>query len=170
MPEFRRRADDHVRARLDPGEVALLQDLEGQLVALIGQDEGEVHDRLFPRAYLDPTEDTSEDEWQRLMHADLLRSKLGAAEVFASSLQRAETGKGFAEVLLAPEEVEAWLGALNDLRLALGVLLEVTPDTDPAAVGSDDPRARGLQLYGWLTWILGGLVEAVDPRRPGDPF
>lgn len=169
-PAFRRESDDRVRVRLESGEAALLQSLEGQLRALIAQDEGRVRDRLFPRAYLDPTEDTAEEEWQRLTHADLLKSKLRAAEVFAESLERADTAGSTTEVVLEPEEVEAWLGALNDLRLALGVLLDVTPETDPASVPPDDPRAQGLHLYGWLTWLLGSLVDAVDPRRPGDPF
>lgn len=169
-PDFRRESEDRVRIRLEPGEAGLLRRLEGQLRELIDQEEGGVHDRLFPRAYLDPTEDSAEQEWRRLMHADLLRSKLRAAEVFAESLERADTGGRITEVILEPDEVEAWLGALNDLRLALGVLLDVTPDTDPTAVRPEDPRAPGLHLYGWLTWLLGSLVDAVDPRQPGDPF
>ncbi len=169
-PDFRRESDDRVRVRLEAGEAALLQSLEGQLRALIAQDEGGVRDRLFPRAYLDPTEDTAEEEWQRLTHADLLKSKLRAAEVFAESLERADTAGSTTEVVLEPDEVEAWLGALNDLRLALGVLLDVTPETDPSSVPPEDRRAPGLHLYGWLTWLLGSLVDAVDPRRPGDPF
>lgn len=167
---FRREPDDRVRVRLESGEAALLKSLEDQLRELIDQDEGDVHDRLFPRVYLDPTEDAAEQEWQRLMHADLLRTKLRAAEVFAESLERADTGGRTTDVVLEPGEVEAWLGALNDLRLGLGVLLDVTPETDLASVRPEDPRAPGLHLYGWLTWLLGSLVDAVDPRRPGDPF
>ena len=49
------------------------------------------------------------------------------------------------------------MSALNDVRLALGVVLEVTEDEMQLA--PDDPRAPGLELYGWLTWLQGSLIQ-----------
>ena len=42
--------------------------------------------------------------------------------------------------------------ALNDVRLALGTVLDVTEDT-PDELPADDPRAPHLAVYHWLTWV-----------------
>ena len=58
---------------------------------------------------------------------------------------------------LTPDEVQAWLGVLNDTRLVLGTRLGVTEEEhvlDPA-----DPDAGAYALYQWLTWVQGDLVE-----------
>ena len=89
---FRRRRDgDSVEVRLDGAEREVLAGLPDQLRELLALDAGEVRDRLFPRAYLDPTEDEAEREWQRLMHDELLASKIAALDVVAETLERAET-------------------------------------------------------------------------------
>ncbi|MBV8949992.1 MAG: DUF2017 family protein, partial [Actinobacteria bacterium] len=59
-------------------------------------------------------------------------------------------------------ETEAWLGALNDARLALGVALGVTEDLDFEAL-ANDPAAAGYAMYGWLTSLQGALVDALLP-------
>lgn len=149
---------------LDPGEAALLSGLPDQIRGLLETGEGQVHDRLFPPAYLDPTEEEAEREWQRLMHDDLLRGKLAAVEAFSATFASGREGRAGRVVLhLEPDDTAAWLGTLNDLRLALGVMLEVTEDLDLAAVDPADPRAPGLHLYGFLTWVQGDLVEALNP-------
>jgi hypothetical protein len=146
-------------------EVEVLRDLAGQLDSLYeggvpARGEDPTRDRLFPRAYLDPTEDEAEGEWQSVVHGDLVRSKSDAVAALLDSL---DTGKAkrdeTVEVTLAPEEVEQWVGALNDVRLALGVVLEVTEDD--AVVRPDDPRAPGLELYQWLTWLQGTLIDTL---------
>lgn len=151
-----------VEASFDRAEFEVLEGLPTQLAELLELGEGEVRERLFPRAYLDPTEDAAEKEWQRLMHSDLLASKMEALVVVTETLRRAtDSGGADVRVELAADEVHAWLGALNDLRLALGVMLEVDDGLDLDQVRPDDPRAPGLHLYGWLTWIQGNLLEAV---------
>ena len=57
---------------------------------------------------------------------------------------------------MSSEELESWLGALNDLRLVLGTRLGVTEQTY-----DEPPRDPGLALYGWLTWLEGTIVEAL---------
>jgi Domain of unknown function (DUF2017) len=157
-----------------PTEVEVLRDLAGQLESML---EGGVperggdptRDRLFPRAYLDPTEDAAETEWQGAVHEDLVRQKSAAVGALVDSL---DTGtakrKETLEIRLAPAAVEQWVSALNDVRLALGVVLEVTEDE--IRVAPDDPRAAGLELYGWLTWLQGSLVEALlaDMEAPAE--
>jgi hypothetical protein len=66
-------------------------------------------------------------------------------------------------VPLDRDEVDAWLGTLNDLRLVLATRLGVTEQTDldPAP---DDPQAQALLIYGWLGWLQESLLSCVDPR------
>jgi hypothetical protein len=146
-------------------EVEVLRDLAGQLDSLYeggvpARGEDATRDRLFPRAYLDPTEDEAEGEWQSVVHADLVRTKSDALAALVDSLDTAKAKRGdTVEITLAPEDVEQWVGALNDVRLALGVVLGVTEDD--AMVSAGDPRAPGLELYAWLTWLQGNLIETL---------
>lgn len=178
---FRRASGDKVVARLHPEEVSLLRRLPEDLRPVIDVPLGEpatgadpagaasdvaeaggdpIRERLFPHAYLDPTEEGSEVEWQRMVHPELVRAKLAALAALATSLERfAPVGDDEAEVVLTPEEVEAWLGAINDARLALGTALGVSEDL--IDVPNDDPAAPALAVYAWLTELQGALVEVL---------
>ena len=70
----------------------------------------------------------------------------------------AEGGK----VVLTPEQADAWLAALNDVRLALGTNLGIDADT-PDELEPGDPRAPHLDVYHWLTWMQDSLVQALAP-------
>jgi hypothetical protein len=120
-----------------------------------------IRERLFPRAYLDPTEEESEVDWQAIVHPELVRSKLEALSLLSASLDRARAKGGGVEVVLSPEEVEAWLGALNDARLALGVALDISEDPAEQVVAPDDPGAPGLAVYTWLTGLQGELIDVL---------
>lgn len=70
---------------------------------------------------------------------------------------RKRAGESWVEIALTPDDVAAWLGVLNDLRLVLGTRLEITedePDLDPA-----HPDAAAYAVYYWLTYLQGELVE-----------
>jgi hypothetical protein len=173
VPERIRRDGDRLVLTLHPAEVETLRDLGRQLETLLDEpeDEGEgvadanrghdpVRDRLFPRAYLDPTADQEERDWQSQVHGDLVREKSEAVEALMASLDvDLPEGDRFVEVALPPEIAEQWAAALNDVRLALGVVLEVTEDEIQLAPG--DPRAPGLELYQWLTVMQGVLIDAL---------
>lgn len=169
MRRFRRTREGRIAVALAAPDAELLASLPAQLVALLEAPAGDdarpdpALDRLFPHAYLDPTEEEAERQWRALVLPDLVRRKLDAAAVVGDSLARARTRRGRSEVELEPEEADAWLGALNDLRLVLGTRLGVTDDTDPAALARDHPQAPQYALYAWLTWIQGDLVEALLP-------
>jgi hypothetical protein len=96
-----------------------------------------------------------------LVHPDLVRSKLDALSLLAATLERGSETRGRVEIVLSPPETEAWLGALNDARLALGVALGVTEDLDLDAMTADDPAAPGFAMYAWLTALQGALVDAL---------
>ncbi|MBV8541358.1 MAG: DUF2017 domain-containing protein [Pseudonocardiales bacterium] len=63
-------------------------------------------------------------------------------------------------VRLSDEQAQAWLSALNDVRLALGTVLEVTEDM-PDELPPEDPRAAHLVVYHWLTWVQESLIQAL---------
>jgi hypothetical protein len=169
MADFKRRSGNRLLLTLAPEEVEVLRDLVGQLGSLLDGGVPErgselmqerTRDRLFPRAYLDPTEDESETEWQSAVHEDLVRQKSEAVGALVDSLDTGSDKRdGSVQLTLAPEVMEQWAGALNDLRLALGVLLDITDEhlePDPA-----DPRFAGFQIYNWLTWLQGALVQVL---------
>ena len=58
---------------------------------------------------------------------------------------------------MAPEALQRWIMALNDLRLALGTALQISPDDDQE-IGLDDPQGATRMLYQWLTAVQDGLV------------
>lgn len=163
MAQLIRRSKGRLVLTLFPLDVEVLRDLAGQLESLfeggVPERGGDpLRDRLFPRAYLDPTEDSAETEWQSAVHDDLVRQKSDAVAALVDSLDTGKTNRdGALELTLAPELVEQWAGALNDVRLALGVALEMTEEEIRVEPG--DPRLPGLQLYDWLTWLQGSLVE-----------
>ena len=76
-------------------------------------------------------------------------------------------GDGAGAVLtLKREESRQWLGALNDLRLAIGTRLEVTDDEDSNELYSlpdDDPRKPMVMAYLWLGGLQETLVETLLP-------
>lgn len=167
MRRFRRTRAGHVAVTLASNEAEILGSLPGQIVQLLeeparpGAAEDPVVTRLFPRAYLDPTEEEAEAEWRALVLPDLLRQKLDALSVVTDALARARVRRNRVEVDLTDDEAAAWLGALNDLRLVLGTRLEVTDDLDVSAMVDDDARGPEYALYAWLTWIQGELIEVL---------
>lgn len=152
-----------VRVTFAPEEVEVLRSLARSLTEVLGggvPDHGgdAVRDRLFPRAYVDPTEDRAERDFQSVVHEDLVRAKSDAAQTLIDGLDNGRARRSGTEVVLAGVELEQWTGALNDMRLALGVAIGVTEDMDEP---SDDASSAGFELYDWLTYLQGALVEVV---------
>jgi hypothetical protein len=161
---FRSRGDDVV-ARLDPAEagiVGLLLDQLEQLLAADCDDVGEdpVLRRLLPDGHRGDSEIAA--EFRELTEASL---RSGKADDLAT--MRASLPAGGGEVRLDPDQAAAWLRTSNDLRLALGVRLDVTEDTEPPEDVPDDDDAQQLTLYYWLTALQGSLVDALAAGRDG---
>ena len=168
-PHFAPEPDGGMRVTLSREERELLQSLPEQLRGLYevgGADEDPVSARLFPRAYLDPTAEDAEREWRELVHPELVRERLAALERVAGTLDGASTQGRQVTASLTPDDVQAWLGVLNDARLALGIRLGVTEHTDYEDVEPDDPLAPAYTAYGWLTYLQGELVEALLGEVP----
>ena len=119
-----------------------------------------VLERLFPRAYLEPEDVERDAEYHRLMRNDLLESKLANLDVITKTLDRGTVSLRRWTVDLTEEEAGAWLGALNDLRLALGVRLGITEDFE-GDVDPSDPQAPALHVLSYLGWLEENLLEAL---------
>jgi hypothetical protein len=167
------RRDSVLVLRLHEREVEVLQWVFADLARLIGEGSGAdvVTQRLFPHAYLDPTEESAESNWQALVHGDLVEARQSALSAVVLGLDAAAPAAGrdaMREVVLDDAGAEQWLGILNDARLALGTALEVTADTDVDAVEPDDPRTEGYVVYDWLTHLLGALLGSVSGPDDGE--
>jgi Domain of unknown function (DUF2017) len=159
---FKRIGNDRVRVRLANDEVAVLRGLPDQLRTVLGEGEDEpVNRRLFPPAYLDVADIEHDAEFQRLMHDDLVSEKLTNLDLVTDTLARGTSSVRRWTVELTDEEAAAWLGVLNDLRLALGVRLDITEDFD-GDVDDTDPRAPALRLLSYLGWLEEQLLEALQ--------
>ncbi len=66
-------------------------------------------------------------------------------------------------IRLSAADAQAWLRALNDVRLALSVRLGVTDDFENQLGGikPDDPRYAHVWVYQWLAYLQESLVEAL---------
>jgi len=160
-PAIKRIGRDHFRLRLSPDEVAVLRGLPDQLRSVLAQSEADpVLDRLFPPGYLEPEDTERDSEYRRLVHDDLLNEKLANLDVVTSTLARGSVSVRRWSVDLSEEEAMAWLGVLNDLRLALGVRLGITEDFD-GDVDESDPRAPAMHLLAYLGQLEEHLVEAL---------
>jgi hypothetical protein len=159
---FRRVGRDRVRVRLGQDEVTVLRGLPEQLRAVLTEPADDpVNRRLFPPAYLEPDDAERDAEYRRLMHDDLVQAKLADLEVVTGTLARGTPTMRRWTVDLTVEEATAWLGVLNDLRLALGVRLEITEDFD-GQVDDADPRAPAMHLLSYLGWLEEHLLEALS--------
>lgn len=92
-----------------------------------------------------------------LHEPEIIDAKLAAGSVILSTVP--ERG---GKVVLTPEQADAWLSALNDVRLALGANLGIDSDT-PDELDESDPRAPHFDLYHWLTWMQDSLVQVLLP-------
>jgi hypothetical protein len=112
--------------------------------------------RLLPDAYADDPK--ASGEFRRYTEISLRSGKVAAAQTVLDTLP-ASGGK----IRLSATDAQAWLRALNDVRLSLGVVLGVTDDFDDtvATLTADDPRAAYIGVYQWLAYLQESLVEAL---------
>ncbi|MBB6351980.1 DUF2017 domain-containing protein [Nonomuraea muscovyensis] len=169
---FSSKGDGVVVARFEAAEVAILRSLVSQLLGLV--EPGETGDdpleralgignsqvpsdpvlaRLFPSAYED-AQDAA--EFRRYTEATLREGKRADARTMLDTARPGRTE-------LTTEQAQAWMRALNDVRLALGTKLEVTEEIheEIATMAEDDPRYPAYVTYDWLTYLQDTLVRAL---------
>ncbi len=187
-----RAASGGVTARFAAAQATIIRDLVGQVAELVSDDmpdedtaagsgsaaadlasqlgvseatelpDDPVLARLLPDAYSDDAE--ASGEFRRYTEQGLRSAKVAAARTVLATLPPSG-GK----VRLSEPEAQAWLRALNDVRLALSVRLGITDELgeaeddlatdEPAA---DEPRAAYLWVYQWLAILQESLVEALS--------
>jgi len=126
--------------------------------------------RLLPDFYRPegdggPAEDSTVDvtglnaALRSLHEPEIIDAKRAAAQQLLDSLP--EQGGRFE---LTEEQANAWIAAVNDIRLALGTMLQIGPD-GPERLQPGDPMAGQLSVYQWLTVLQEYLVVALMGRR-----
>lgn len=177
---FRRTATGRIVLKVDDVERGLLASLMGQLLELVAPEDdpwgadadplarmvgidpdAERPDdpalaRLLPDAYAD--DDEASAEFRRFTERTLRETKMNHAATVLRGLAEADK-----KVVVPDADVPAWMGALNDLRLALGTRLGLTEDNhdDFYALDEDDPAFVHMHIYDWLTFLQETLVQAV---------
>ncbi len=87
-----------------------------------------------------------------LHEPDIINAKRVAAERLLNTVP--ENGGRFE---LTEEDANAWVAAVNDVRLSLGVMLDVGPE-GPDRLPADHPLAVHFDVYQWLTVLQEYLV------------
>ena len=136
--------------RLSDDERGVLRSVAPQLRQLL---DGDLADpslrRLFPPAYgEDPERDR---EYHALVRDELADRRRAAVDTFVATVDRQR---------LTEEELLAWMGSINDLRLVLGTRLDVTEELEE--IDPEDPDAGLFALYGYLGWLLEHVVDALS--------
>ena len=137
-------------------------DLPLDLAAILATDgpsappEDPVLARLLPDAYGDDPE--AAGEFRRYTEHGLRSGKVAAARTVLATLPAAG-----GRVRLSAGDAEAWLRSLNDVRLALGVVLGITEDYERefGELDPGDPREAYLHVYDFLTFLQETLVRAL---------
>jgi len=72
--------------------------------------------------------------------------------------------EGGGKFALTEDDAQAWAAAVNDVRLALGTMLDIGPG-GPERLPSDHPMAGHLDVYQWLTVLQEYLVLGLMDKR-----
>lgn len=176
-PGFRRNRRGQVWLHLPDGERGLMGDLLDQMYALLDEPEPEepvdplaelvgidptarrpedpALARLFPDAYDDPDDAA---QFRRFTQRDLRATKVANLVRARETLDRPNPTR------LDDAECQAWLAALNDLRLTLGTRLDVGEEGPESylQLPEGDPTRALYLVYDWLTHHQDRLVQALQ--------
>lgn len=171
------------RSALAPHEAALLRSMVSSLLSMLDERESsspadeleqitgmktgntkppedETMGRLLPDFYRSGSEhpagsantESLNSALRSLHEPDIIEAKRVAGQRL---LQTVPDGGGRCE--LTEDDANAWVAAINDVRLALGTMLGINPD-GPEQLPAEDPMAGHLNVYQWLTVLQEYLV------------
>ena len=136
--------------------------VDDPLAAMVGitthdsPPEDEVLLRLLPNAYADQVDAA---EFRRYTESTLRGKK------YAHSMSMRITLKSSVDGIVEVDHDGAndWLGAMNDIRLALGVRLKVEQNSheELELLAPDDPMRGVYAVYSWLGWLQESLIVAL---------
>ena len=175
---FHRHGDNAFIAEFSESEREVLINLVEQIIELLGErtdnhvddplaamvgitthdspPEDEVLLRLLPNAYADQVDAA---EFRRYTESTLRAEKYGHSMSMRITLKSAIDGI----IEVDHDGANDWLGAMNDIRLALGVRLKVeqTSHEELDLLAPDDPMRRVYAVYSWLGWLQESLIVAL---------
>ena len=136
--------------------------MEDPLAAMVGitshdsPPDDEVLLRLLPNAYADQVDAS---EFRRYTESTLRAKKYGHSMSMRMGLKAAEDGI----IEVDHDGANDWLGAMNDIRLALGVRLNVEQNSheELELLAPDDPMHGVYAVYSWLGWLQESLILAL---------
>ena len=112
--------------------------------------------RLLPNAYADPE---AASDFRRYTEPQLRGSKQRNLRLVREQLTVLvdENHGGVIEEL----DADIWLKAINDLRIALSIRLEITEDSFETfeLLPDEDPQKSVYAVYFWLGWLQENLLE-----------
>jgi hypothetical protein len=169
------------RSALDAHEAALLKNLVASMIGLLEeressspQDELEqitgmktgnseppdnvTLQRLLPD-FSKPDAGEATDSLNAALRSLHEPSIIDAKRVAAQQLLDTLPNDG-GKLELTEDVANAWIAAVNDLRLALGTMLDIRPD-GPDRLPDHHPMAPHLDVYQWLTVLQEYLVLAL---------
>ncbi len=156
----RRVGPDHFAVRLSAQERDAVRMFTGQLRVLLTSENPSSDPavaRLFPPAL--PDDVLGNLEYEQHHGNELLLAKLEAIDTVERTLDRDE---------LNEDDLLAWLGSLNSIRLVVGTRLGVTEESTETDFSDDEERSEMFSLYGYLTWLEGWIIEALDEELSTD--
>jgi hypothetical protein len=175
------------RSALDSHEAALLKNLVGSMIGLLDERESSspadeleqitgmktgnaerpdnaTLQRLLPD-FSKPDDAVPEGTeslnaaLRSLHEPEIIEAKRFAAQQLLDTLP--DDGGRFE---LTEDVANAWIAAVNDIRLALGTMLDIRPG-GPDRLPDDHPMAAHLDVYQWLTFLQEYLVLALMGSR-----
>jgi hypothetical protein len=213
MSTFRRKDNDEISITFTSQEAHVLINLTEQLIELLADGDSQSHQidpllhligfagselppedpvlrRLLPNAYEDAGE---AGEFRRYTEHGLREKKKAHAHMIYESLLPQDEDwngdipleKGSIEVSFALSDAMAWLGGLNDLRIALAVRLGFGADkgkpqqeqtADSSGTDSNDnealhqryelmvdsdPMKAVYAVYSWIGWLQQSLLDVL---------
>lgn len=155
MIPFVRRADG-VHLGMTSGERGVLTSLTEQLLEVLGGDlaSDPVAARMFPDAYRDDAEASA--EFRRWTESDLVARKTSNASTVLAWLTGARDGA------FTPEDEQAWLRSLTDLRLTIADRLGIVDAATEERSYSSDGGVGLRDVYDWLGYVQEHLVETLS--------
>ncbi len=165
MIHLSRGEDGHLHLVLPVGLARRMETLPNRLLEVLARDAtvDAAARRLFPSFSSDPA---VEADLRAVAMEDLRRKKSEQVRAFAASLAGATPMLvRFRQLRLTREETESWIGFLNDMRLFLGIVLNIQANDAALDLSKHRPRPESDEwLYLFLSELQGALIAADEPQ------
>jgi len=155
---FVRRADG-VHLGMSSGERSVLTSLTEQLQQVLaeGLSSDPVAARMFPDAY--PGDAEASAEFRRWTESDLVTQKRTNASTVHAWLTGGNAGA------FGPDDEQAWLRCLTDLRLTIADRLGIVDSASEEQSSAADAGVGLRDVYDWLGYVQEHLVETLMGGR-----